>query len=119
MDPAELLSRAYAKLVGLPLHTRVLLGIASSMFLTELAFRRFAPKSRAYAKWAAGLEAIGAFWTAIILGIVYFVSVSLVSVFMKLFGQDPLDRRLDPEPSYWRKHEPNPLGIEAAARHQF
>jgi hypothetical protein len=38
---------------------------------------------------------------------------------MRLFGKDPLDRSLRPEPSFWRPHEPNPLGPSAAARHQF
>ena len=38
---------------------------------------------------------------------------------MRLFGKDPLDRSLAPEPSFWRAHEPNPLGPERAARHQF
>ena len=38
---------------------------------------------------------------------------------MRLLGKDPLDRRLKPEPTFWRRHEPNPLGPEAAARHQF
>jgi hypothetical protein len=38
---------------------------------------------------------------------------------MRLMGRDPLDRKLDREPSWWRRHEPNPLGPQAAARHQF
>ncbi len=42
-----------------------------------------------------------------------------VGLVMRLFGHDPLDRRLAPEPSFWRAHEPNPLGPERAARHQF
>jgi hypothetical protein len=50
---------------------------------------------------------------------VYFVSVSFVSIFMKLRGRDLLDRGLDPEPTFWRPHEPNPLGERAAVRHQF
>jgi len=89
------------------------------MFLIELAFRRLAPKSQAYVRWTKGIETVGKFWTAIILSIVYFLSVSLVSLFMKLFGKDPLDRSLKAEPSFWRAHEPNPLGPRAAARHQF
>jgi hypothetical protein len=113
------LARVPAWLMGLPVHTKVLLGLATSMFLTELAFRRFAPRSSAYKKWTAGIEALGAFWTAIILGIVYFVSVALISLGMRLTGHDPLDRRLAKEPSFWRRHEPNPLGPDAAARHQF
>jgi hypothetical protein len=37
----------------------------------------------------------------------------------RLFGKDLHDRGLAPEPSFWRAHEPNPLGPERAARHQF
>jgi hypothetical protein len=85
----------------------------------ELLLRRFAPRSRAYAAWQHFFESIGAVWTAVILALVYFVSVSLVAVGMRLFGKDPLDRSLRPEPSFWRPHEPNPHGPSAAARHQF
>ena len=46
-------------------------------------------------------------------------SVSLVACWIKLFGEDPLDRAFAPEASFWRAHEPNPLGPAAAARHQF
>ncbi len=89
------------------------------MVAIELLFRRLARHSRAYAAWTRGFEAIGAVWTGVILAIVYFVSVSLVSLGLRLFGKDPLDRTLRPEPSVWRPHEPNPLGAAAAARHQF
>ena len=85
----------------------------------ELFFRRFAPKSPAYAAWARFFEGLGSAWTAVLLAIVYFASVSFVAVGMRLFGKDPLDRGLAPEPSFWRPHEQSPLGPEAAARHQF
>lgn len=85
----------------------------------ELLLRRFAPRSRAYAAWTHFFESLGSVWTAVILAIVYFVSVSLVALGMRLFGKDPLDRSLRAEPSFWRPHEPNPLGPRAAARHQF
>ncbi|HEY7412025.1 MAG TPA: hypothetical protein VII13_14855 [Vicinamibacteria bacterium] len=113
------LSNPLSTLAGLPLHTKLLLGLATTVFLTELLLRRFARGSAFYKKWTHGLEKVGAFWTAVILSIVYFVSVSLVSIFMRLFGKDPLDRSLAPEASFWRAHEPNPLGPQAAARHQF
>ena len=85
----------------------------------ELLLRRFAPKSRAYAAWQHVFETIGSLWTAVILSIVYFLSVSLVAAGMRLFGKDPLDRSLRAEPTFWRPHEPNPLGPRASARHQF
>ena len=102
-----------------PMHRKVLLSVAALVLLTELAFRRFAPRSRAYATWTRGFQAVGRFWTGAILSVVYFVSVAGVSAGMRLFGRDPLDRSLDHEPTWWRRHEPNPLGPQAAARHQF
>ena len=96
-----------------------LLAFATVVVLVELALRRFAPKSRFYAGWKATFEAIGSAWTAVLLAVVYVVSVGPVGVVMRLIGHDPLDRRLTREPSFWRTHEPNPLGIERASRHQF
>jgi hypothetical protein len=107
------------KIAAWPMHRKVLLSVAVVVFLTELAFRRFAPRSRAYAQWTRGFQAVGYFWTGIILSIVYFVSVAGVSAFMRLMGRDPLDRTLDHQPTWWHPHEPNPLGPQAAARHQF
>jgi hypothetical protein len=102
-----------------PVHTRVLLTLATCVFVTELVLRRVAPRSRLYAGWTRAFQTIGRFWTAAILSLVYFVSVAVVSVLMKVRGKDLLDRTLRPEPTFWRLHEPNPLGPEAAARHQF
>jgi len=108
-----------AKLGALPTHTKVLLCVATLVFLIELLLRRYAPKSGFYRKWTAVFLTIGHFWTSILLALVYFVSVLPISLGMKLFGKDPLDRKLDGEPTFWRPHEPNPLGPDAAARHQF
>ena len=111
--------RVAAWYMRLPTHNKVLLAVATTVFVVELALRRFAPRSVVYARWTAVFHAIGAVWTAVILSVVYFVSVAGVSAFMKLSGKDPLDRKLAPEPSFWRAHQPNPLGPRAAARHQF
>jgi hypothetical protein len=119
MGTADAVTRLGQWLGGLPLHTRVLLTLATAVFLTELVLRRVAPRSRFYAGWTRTFQTIGKFWTAIILSIVYFLSVALVSVFMRLRGKDLLDRDLTPEPTFWRPHEPNPLGPQAAVRHQF
>jgi saxitoxin biosynthesis operon SxtJ-like protein len=113
------LDRAFLWFAGLPTYKQALLLVATTMFVVELILRRFARGTSLYKKWTAFFEGIGAFWSAIILSIVYFVSVALISVFMKLLGKDLLDRRLKAEPSFWRTHEPNPLGPLAAARHQF
>ena len=104
---------------ALPTYKQVLLVVATTMFVVELILRRFARGTPLYRKWTAFFEGIGAFWSAIILSIVYFVSVAAISACMKITGKDPLDRSLVPEPSFWRAHEPNPLGPLAAARHQF
>ncbi len=113
------LNRVLAWLASRPTHTKALLAFAVSVVTIELLFRWLAPKSAAYRRWTRFFEALGHVWTSVILAIVYFLSVSLVAAFMKLFLKDPLDRALAPEPSFWRAHEPNPLGAEAAARHQF
>jgi hypothetical protein len=104
---------------GLPLHNKVLLVLATTVLVVELLFRRVAPHSPAYRKWTAAFQFVGSVWTAIILSIVYFASVSIVGIAMRLLGKDPLDRSLRDEPTFWRTHEPNPLGPRAAARHQF
>jgi hypothetical protein len=119
MGIADAVTRLGQWLGALPLHTRVLLALATTVFVIELVLRRVAPRSRFYAGWTKAFQAIGKFWTAIILSVVYFLSVALVSAFMKLRGKDLLDRGLAPEPTFWRPHDPNPLGPRAAARHQF
>jgi hypothetical protein len=109
---------ALAWFAGLSLRSK-LVALATAMVLVELGFRRFAPKSRAYARWTGFFQGLGKVWTAVILAIVYVFSVGPIGLAMRLLGHDPLDRRLAPEPSFWRAHEPNPLGLERAARHQF
>ena len=85
----------------------------------ELAFRGLAPKSVAYAQWTAFFKAVGTVWTAVILSFVYLLSVGPVSLGHAAPRQRPAGPLARPEPSFWRPHEPNPLGPEAAARHQF
>ena len=114
MSPTD----AFAWLAGLPVRFK-LLAFATLVVLTELALRRFAPKSGFYRRWTRTFEAIGSVWTAVLLGVIYVLSVGPIGLAMRLFGNDPLDRRLAPEPTFWRAHEPNPLGTERAARHQF
>jgi hypothetical protein len=109
---------AWTWLAGLPFRGKVL-AFAVLVVLIELGFRRWAPKARAYKLWTRAFESIGKVWTAVLLAIIYLFSVGPISVFMRLFARDPLDRSLAQEPSFWRSHEPNPLGPHAAARHQF
>lgn len=109
---------AYDWFAGLALRYKIL-AFATAIVLVELAFRRFAPKSQAYRHWTRFFEGLGTVWTAVLLSIVYLLSVGPIGLGMRLFGKDPLDRAITPEPSFWRAHEPNPLGPERAARHQF
>lgn len=98
---------------------KALLTFATTVMVVELLFRRFAPDSQAYKNWTKFFQAIGKVWTAVILSIVYVGSVGPIGAVMRLLGKDPLDRKLDAEPSFWREHEPNPLGPIASVRHQF
>jgi len=109
---------AWAWFAALPLRGKVL-AFAVAVVLVELAFRRWAPRSAAYAGWTRFFQAIGKVWTAVLLAIIYLVSVGPVGLAFRLLGKDPLDRGLTPEPSFWRRHEPNPLGPIASVRHQF
>jgi len=108
-----------AWLARLPAHTRVILSLAVTVFLAEVCLRWLAPRSRVYAGWKRCFEAVGHAWTVVILSLVYVIGVGAVRVAMLLSGKDPLDRAVGPEISAWRPHTPNPLGPEAAARHQF
>jgi len=112
------MSDAWGWFAALPLRYKVP-ALAAAVVLVELVFRRFARGSRAYRAWTRFFEGIGAVWTAVLLALVYVLSVGPIGLLMRLFGKDPLDRKLKPEPSFWRAHEPNPLGPERAARHQF
>jgi saxitoxin biosynthesis operon SxtJ-like protein len=114
-----LLSSLAAKVAGMPLRGKIVLGLFVVVLTVETICRRYAPKSRFYQGWKATFEAIGAVWTAVLLSLVYVVSVGLISIVNRLLGKDPLDRAIRAEPTFWRAHEPNPLGPRAAVRHQF
>jgi hypothetical protein len=115
---SSLMQDPWAWLVARPLHHKLLIA-ALVVVLVELVFRRVAPKSAAYAAWTRFFEGIGKVWTAVLLGIIYFLSVSFVSLFLRLRRHDPLDRGLAAEPSFWRDHDPGPLDARAAVRHLF
>jgi hypothetical protein len=119
VSPSDVFDPVVRWYAGLSTFKQVVLGLATTVFVIEVALRTFARGTALYARWTRMFEAIGHFWSLIILSIVYFVSVAGVSIAMRLLGKDLLDRRLVPEPSFWRAHEPNPLGPMAAARHQF
>ena len=108
----------FAWLAGLSTRGKLLV-FASTVFVIELGLRQFARKSAAYARWTGFFRFIGEIWTGVLLSLVYVFSVGLIGIGNRLFGRDLLDRGLAPEPTFWRTHEPNPLGPAAAVRHQF
>ena len=105
-------------LAARPFHHKLLLA-AALVVVIELLLRRAAPKSTVYRAWTRFFEGIGHVWTAVILAVVYFSSVSLVSIGLRLRGHDPLDRSLAGQASFWKPHEPSPLDPRSAARHLF
>jgi hypothetical protein len=119
VSSSSILSQAVQWLAELSLHWKIVLGVLSVILVAEFGLGRLAPRSKAYAGWKAGVEVLDQFWTGIILSIIYVLSVGPVGLGMRALGKDPLDRGLAAEPTFWRPHEPNPLGIEAASRHQF
>jgi hypothetical protein len=114
----DLLSSLPARFSALTFRGKIFVFACVVMSL-ELLLRRYARKSRFYAAWTHAFEAVGAVWTGVLLAIVYFASVSLVGLALRVLAKDPLDRSLASEPSFWRAHEPNPLGAQASVRHQF
>ena len=103
---------------NLSLFGRIILPLFIVVVGTELICRRFAPQSRFFRGWTAFFERISVVWTAIILSLVYLVAVGPVAAGMRMLGRDLLDKRTKTA-SAWHAHSPNPLGPEAAARHQF
>lgn len=85
----------------------------------ELVFSKLFPKSAAYRAWKGFFDRLGHLWSVVLLSIIYFIAVGPVALGMKLAGNDLLDLRLEREPTFWRKHDKNPLEPLRAARHQF
>ena len=83
MSPSD----ALTWFVDLPLRWKIL-AFATTVVLIEIAFRRLAPSSRAYARWTRFFQGLGVVWTAVILAIIYILSVGPVGLFMRLFGKD-------------------------------
>lgn len=56
--------------------------------------------------------ALGKVMTPVVMGILFVIAVIPTALLMKLFGKDPLQRRLSPDAvSYWepRKQQPGPM----------
>jgi hypothetical protein len=106
-------------IAGLPLFYKVILTMATTSFVVEMTLRAWGRSTAAYARWHRMMEAVGQFWTAIILGVVYFVAVQLTSHLMKLFGAK---KRRAPRTSggtFWLRPSPTPPDAPSAARRLF
>lgn len=57
--------------------------------------------------WSYVTFPIGFVLSHVILGLVYFVVFTFVGLVLRLFGHDPMQRKLDPAArSYWSPHDP-------------
>jgi hypothetical protein len=59
-----------------------------------------------YRLWLGFSVVLGYFISRIILTIVFFIVLTPTGLIMRIFGKDPMERKLDPAaPSYWRPKE--------------
>ncbi len=95
-----------------------ILGVPGALLIAGglLVPRWLAPVERGWMRFAA---VVGAFNARIILGLAYYLVITPVGVVMRLFGRDPLDRRLRTGDSYWRKRPPQPPATRERYARQY
>lgn len=79
------------------------IGIGFTLFAA-----RFIPPLFRYifSKWVALSVVIGYFISRILLTVIFFLVITPTGLIMKLFGKDPMERKIDPQAkTYWVKHE--------------
>lgn len=58
-----------------------------------------------YLAWMRVTRPLGAAFSVLLLGVIYFLVVTPIGLVARLFGRDELGRRFDPAAtSYWRRH---------------
>jgi len=58
-----------------------------------------------YLAWTSATRPLGAAFSALLLGVIYFLVLTPIGVATRRLGRDPLGRRFDPAAkSYWRPH---------------
>ena len=63
-----------------------------------------------YVVWMRFAYLLGWLNTRFLLGVFFFVVMTPVGLLMRLFGRDPLNRRIDrTQTSYWMKRDPAPF----------
>ncbi len=83
----------------------VLITLGSIVFVWSLISPRTLPP--VYRAWMRFGQWLGTIVSSVLFVVLYFVVFSVVGGLMRLFGTDPLDRRVKRGAgSYWRKHAP-------------
>jgi predicted Kef-type K+ transport protein len=60
-----------------------------------------------YSLWLAFSVILGYFVSRILLTIIFFVVITPMGLIFRMFGKDPMERKLDPQvASYWSRKEP-------------
>ena len=78
-------------------------GIGLALFAARFIPRLF---KYIFRKWVAFSIIIGYFISRILLTLIFFLVITPTGLLMKLFGKDPMDRKIDDQIStYWIKHE--------------
>ena len=70
------------------------------------------------AYWKALGRLIGVVMTPVQMFLVYILGFGVASLAIRVARHDPLDRRLDKEPTFWRKKETHPPTLQNL-RHTF
>ncbi|MCA1961256.1 MAG: SxtJ family membrane protein [Desulfomonile sp.] len=67
-----------------------------------------------YRLWISLAVILGYFVSRILLTMIFFLVILPTGLIMRLFGKDPMDRKLDPDaPTYWIKREdPTDAGVK-------
>ncbi|MGC8603964.1 MAG: SxtJ family membrane protein [Desulfomonilaceae bacterium] len=74
-----------------------------------LFIARFVPHlfKKIYSVWVSFSVIIGYFVSRVLLTVIFLLVIAPTGVLMRIFGKDPMDRKLDPKgTSYWQKREP-------------
>ena len=82
-----------------------LVAIGTVIFLWSLVSPRTLPP--VYRGWMSFGQRIGTIVSSILLSVLYFVVFTIVGLLMRVFGTDPLERKIvRGSGTYWRKHAP-------------
>ena len=81
------------------------IGVGVALFIC-----RFVPPlfRRIYSAWVSVSIVIGYFVSRALLTFIFFVVITPTGALMRIFGKDPMDRKLDQgAQTYWQKREPS------------